>query len=74
MCKHPLGSGRPENGSDCCRVLGESASDIFVVQNVSMQNLDSAVRFPLFRALNQSRFTHWRCASKMPVLNSRALP
>lgn len=42
MCEHPLGSGHSENGSDCCRLFGESRSDAFVVQNVALQNWDSS--------------------------------
>ena len=48
MCEHPLGNGHSENGSDCCRVFGESRSDTFVVQNLALQNWSSAdfVLFP----------------------------
>ena len=42
MCEHPLGSGHSENGSDCCRVFGESPSDTFAVQNVALQNWSSS--------------------------------
>jgi len=42
MCEHPLGSGLSENGSDCCRVFGESPSDTFVVQNVALQDWSSS--------------------------------
>jgi hypothetical protein len=42
MCEHPLGSGHSENGSDCCRVFGESRGGTFVVQNVALQNWSSS--------------------------------
>jgi hypothetical protein len=42
MCEHPLGSGHSENGSDCCRMFGESRSHTFVMQNVALQNWSSS--------------------------------
>ena len=67
ICKHPLGSGQTENGSDCCRVFGESRSEIFIVQNSPMQNGSNVAVTSLFHVMNQSGFTHWRCAVLIEV-------
>lgn len=72
MCEHPLGSGRSENVSDCCRVFGESRSDTFVVQNVAVQTQSSSGFVHIPRS-KPARILTSVLRFKMPVLNTRAL-